>query len=374
MTERFISVDIETSGPIVGRHSLLAIGACLCDDVSNTFAREAAPISSEARPEAMAIVGKTLDHFERHGSAPAEVFTALRDWIATVADGAKPVFVGFNAAFDWGFINWYFLTYAGENPFGVAPLDIKAYYAGFAGSSWEDTKSSHIPDRFKAIHEHTHDALDDAIEQALVFNAIRERAETRRISDEGGENDAPETLALHARLENLRRKADLQSSAHSVFRDRYESWNFVLTLASLIPTAALLCLVLVSDDFVHRAMGVTPDHFKLFTAGVALFAFVCVLVHLAWKPDSRAAAHARAVEHYANTRYDAGLLLDATAILDAASVKLVVDKYLDVRGMPPIPDSQFNRLKQRHLRKVDLSKRLDKDPWMRLPWFWARPK
>lgn len=194
------------------------------------------------------------------------------------------------------------------------------------------------------------------------------------MSGRGAEGDVPQPSALRARLENLRRVANQQSSMHSVLRDGYAFWNFVLTLAALIPTAALLCLALVPDDFAQRAMGFTPDHFKLFNAGVALFAFVCVLIQLVWKPDSRSAAHARAVEHYANAKYDASRQLDETTAPDAATVKIIEEKYLDVRGLPPIRDAQFNRLKQQHLRKVDLSKRLDKDPWIRLPRFGGRPE
>jgi DNA polymerase III epsilon subunit-like protein len=86
---------------------------------------------------------------------------------------STPVFVGFNAAFDWSFINWYFLEFIGSNPFGVAPLDIKAYYAGASGVSWVDTRSSRLPDDLKAPGDHTHDALADAIEQADMFRRIR---------------------------------------------------------------------------------------------------------------------------------------------------------------------------------------------------------
>ena len=162
---------------------------------------------------------------------------------------------------------------------------------------------------------------------------------------------------------------------HSVLRDRYATANFYLTLGSLIPTAALLCLALVSDQFAQSAMGLTPDHFKIFNAAVALFAFLCILIQLVWKPDSRSDAHARAVDHYANAKYDAKHLLDSPEALEPMTVRIVEEKYLDQRGLPPIPDAKFNWLKQRHLRKVDLSRRLDENPWMRLPrWPWERPK
>ena len=121
----------------------------------------------------MEIVAKPLRHFSEIGEKPESAFATLRNWILEESISATPVFVGFNAAFDWGFVNWYFLTYLGENPFGIAPLDIKAYYAGFAGSTWDETRSSRLPTEYKADLPHTHDALHDAIEQAQIFNNIR---------------------------------------------------------------------------------------------------------------------------------------------------------------------------------------------------------
>jgi hypothetical protein len=110
----------------------------------------------------------------------------------------------------------------------------------------------------------------------------------------------------------------------------------------------------------------SPDAFKLVNAGVALAAFVAVLVQLVWKPDSLSAAHARAVDHYANAKFDVRRLLEQSEIhpRDAMAVE---EKYLDVRGLPTIAENRFLPLKRWHLRKVALSRALSADPWIRLP-------
>jgi len=176
MSETYVSVDIETSGPRIGTHSMLQIGACLVDDPTKTFQSLLVPISESADAKAMEIVGKPLSYFEKSGKDPIEVMRGFGAWVrnASGADSAA-VFVGFNAAFDWAFVNYYFLRYGNApNPFGVSPLDIKSYYAGLSGCSWEDTRSSRIPERFKSAKRHTHDALDDAIEQAEMFRRMRD--------------------------------------------------------------------------------------------------------------------------------------------------------------------------------------------------------
>ena len=45
------------------------------------------------------------------------------------------VFVGFNAPFDWSFVNYYFHRFLGHNPFGFTAVDIKAYYMGAADTT-----------------------------------------------------------------------------------------------------------------------------------------------------------------------------------------------------------------------------------------------
>lgn len=172
MKEVFISVDIETSGPKIGTHSMLQIGACLVDMPGQTFQAVLQPISNEVDPPAMEVVGKPLSFFVKNGLDAAESMAEFAKWIE-LQNADLPVFVGFNAAFDWGFVNWYFLTYSGRNPFGVAPLDIKSYYAGLSGVPWSDTRSSRLPSKFQSTTEHKHDALTDAIEQAEVFRKMR---------------------------------------------------------------------------------------------------------------------------------------------------------------------------------------------------------
>jgi len=185
-----------------------------------------------------------------------------------------------------------------------------------------------------------------------------------------GARVAPDTI--RKRLETLRESSNMQATAHAWLRDHYRFWNFWLTIGTLIPTAALLLFPLVQDDFVQRALRVSPDAFKLANAAVALIAFIAVLIQLVWKPDSLSAAHARAVDHYTNAKFDVRRLLENSQI-DERNATTVEEKYLDVRGLPTINERRFLPLKRWHLRKVELSRRLSVDPWARLPFQpWSR--
>lgn len=173
--EVFLSVDVETAGPIPGEYSLLSIGACDVSNPTQTFTCELKPTTRDADPKALEVTGLSLDRLARDGLDPAIAMQAFRDWVARIAGtDATPVFVGFNAPFDWSFVNYYFHRYLGENPFGFAALDIKSMYMGATGSSWSQTRSSQIAAALRPTLKGDHNALHDAQYQAELFRLIRQ--------------------------------------------------------------------------------------------------------------------------------------------------------------------------------------------------------
>jgi DNA polymerase III epsilon subunit-like protein len=172
--EVFLSVDVETAGPIPGEYSLLTIGACNIEDPTDTFSCALKPITHHADPAALEVTGLSLVQLEQDGLEPAVGMQLFGEWVRQSAghDGT-PIFVGFNASFDWSFINYYFHLYLGENPFGFAALDIKSMYMGAARSSWSNTRSSQIAAVLHPTLSGDHDALHDAQYQAELFRLIQ---------------------------------------------------------------------------------------------------------------------------------------------------------------------------------------------------------
>jgi DNA polymerase III epsilon subunit-like protein len=173
--EIFVSVDVETAGPIPGEYSMLSIGACNVDNEKNTFSCELKPINRNSDLAALKITGLSLEVLEQRGLAPKEGMERFAVWATDLArDGEKLVFVGFNAPFDWSFVNYYFHRFFGRNPFGFTALDIKAYYMGVTGCDWADTRSSCMVESLKPTRTSDHQALGDALFQAELFRLIRE--------------------------------------------------------------------------------------------------------------------------------------------------------------------------------------------------------
>jgi len=167
--EAYISIDVETAGPVPGEYSMLSLGACLVEAPKTTFYVELRPTSERFIPEALQVSGLSLEQLRASGQEPAKAMGQLRDWLLGVTADRRPLFVGFNASFDWSFVNWYFHVYLGENPFGIGALDIKAYYMGLSGCTWAETTSGQLPLAFRPSRHQTHNALDDAVAQAEIF-------------------------------------------------------------------------------------------------------------------------------------------------------------------------------------------------------------
>ncbi len=171
--ELYVSVDVETSGPIPGEYSLLSIGACLVAEPSIAIYLELQPDSNRHDPEALAVSGLALDKLKREGFSPQVAMRMFDDWLkASCPKEQKVVFVGLNAPFDWSFVNYYFHKYLGVNPFGFTAIDMKAYFMGAFSCSWKETKSSKMSASLKLHSQPNHNALEDARFQAELFKLM----------------------------------------------------------------------------------------------------------------------------------------------------------------------------------------------------------
>ena len=144
-------IDIETSGPLIGTHSLTELGAVagsMKDGIVDRFEALVKPIG--------AAVVASPDSFEKakkEGVAPADAMKRFAAWSAPLL-GKKALFVARPAAFDWPWIVWYAWTYLGENPFG---------FKSVCASSWFQAKGK----RFEVDLPHV--AVQDAEIQLKHF-------------------------------------------------------------------------------------------------------------------------------------------------------------------------------------------------------------
>jgi hypothetical protein len=130
VNEVYVSTDVETDGPIPGVHSMLSFGsaAYLADKtLVSTFAA-----NLETLPDAVADP-RTMEWWRSQPEAwaacrenpepPAAVIPQYVAWLKTLP--GRPVFVGYPAAFDFMFVYWYLIRFAGVSLFSHSALDIK---------------------------------------------------------------------------------------------------------------------------------------------------------------------------------------------------------------------------------------------------------
>lgn len=173
-TETFISVDVETAGPNPSQYSLLAIGACSVFSPERNFYIELKPVNLLSRPEALESCGLSLEKLALEGVDPAEAMQRFETWLQeTLPAGQRPIFVGFNAPFDWMFVNDYFHRFLRHNPFGHAAIDIKSYYMGLAKVPWAETTMQFLGRRYLNQPALKHHALRDALDQGEIFRKLQ---------------------------------------------------------------------------------------------------------------------------------------------------------------------------------------------------------
>lgn len=169
----YIAVDVETSGPNPAGYALLSIGACTLGEPRQTFYVELQPDKSDFIPEAMTINNLSLDKLITEGLPARQAMRSFADWLEQcVPEGIQPLFLAFNAPFDWMFVNDYFHRYLGTNPFGHAALDAKSYYMGLKGVDWYATSMNDVTQLYLPGKPHKHHALNDAVSLAVIFEKM----------------------------------------------------------------------------------------------------------------------------------------------------------------------------------------------------------
>ncbi len=177
----YIPVDVEADGPIPGPYSMLSLGAAVAgrqdtggftaaDPERDTFYRELRPTGTETDPQALAVSGLDRARLTAEGSEPAAAMAEFTAWVRAVSEDAQPVMTGYPAGYDWTFLYWYLIRFAGSSPFGHSGcLDMKTLYATKAGVPLRAVAKGTMPRELLSRRRHTHHALDDAIEQAELF-------------------------------------------------------------------------------------------------------------------------------------------------------------------------------------------------------------
>lgn len=158
----YISVDVESDGPLQGYNSMVCFGAVLVDKkLDKTFYGETAPIiiptvsgliHGAFDKEALSISGFTREQHLGFND-PAKTMSDFAAWLEKIP--GKKVLVSDNNGYDAAWINWYFHSFLGRNPFGWSSRRIGDMFCGFFNDPFYKWKKHRKT-------SHTHNPVDDA--------------------------------------------------------------------------------------------------------------------------------------------------------------------------------------------------------------------
>jgi 3' exoribonuclease, RNase T-like len=175
--EIYVSTDIEADGPIPGPHSMISFASAAFSadrQLLNTFTVNLETLPGAAghpdtmawwagQPEAWAASRQNLQ-------PPAQAMQTYYDWLQMLP--GQPVFVGYPAAFDFMFIEWYLIYFVGKSPFKHSALDIRSYAMAYLKQPYGRSGKNALPVEWLEGLPLTHEALDDAIQQGQLFGNL----------------------------------------------------------------------------------------------------------------------------------------------------------------------------------------------------------
>jgi len=174
VVEIYVSTDVEADGPIPGINSMLSFGSAAYTTDKKLVGTFSANLHT--LPGAVADT-KTMEWWKTQKEAwaecrqnqqdPVKVMPEFVSWLKKLP--GKPVFVGYPAVYDFMFVYWYLIRFAGESPFSFSALDIKSFAMAVLKTNYRDTNKKIMPKEWFDPSPHTHKALDDAIEQGALF-------------------------------------------------------------------------------------------------------------------------------------------------------------------------------------------------------------
>lgn len=174
LPEIYVSTDVETDGPIAGKHSMLSLGSAAYTSgkqLLGTFSANLETLPGAIADPRTAAWWKTQPAAwaacREDTEAPQLAIRRYLAWLKALP--GKPVFVAYPSAFDFPFVYWYLMEFTGENPFGYAVIDIKTYAMALLRQPYRACGKASMPAAWFDPVPHTHVALDDAIEQGSLF-------------------------------------------------------------------------------------------------------------------------------------------------------------------------------------------------------------
>jgi hypothetical protein len=163
-------------------------------------------------------------------------------------------------------------------------------------------------------------------------------------------------------LERIRRVSDMLTTGHANLRDRYAHRATILDVAIMVLSTWLTAVVFIEPRISVKLtpFGMDP---QLWVGFLGIFTFLLSIVQLRVDWKGRSDAHKRSFDLYSEVKRECGYLLASQHVLTAENCQRVLSRYdLATEVGIPLPEDEFLSQKQKHLKKIEISRHLDKQP------------
>ena len=180
--EVFVSIDIETTGPVPGLYSMISLGAAAFTasgglvPVSTFQANLKELPGAERDDETMDWWANHVEAWEEAREKPEDMEEVMRSfqlWITSLGPNVVPVY--YPSGYDLPFISYYCQRFLGKVFLTHRAIDIQTLAWSLLGSPFvKNCRRSSFPKPWLIDNKKKHQAVDDAIEQGQMFMRMRE--------------------------------------------------------------------------------------------------------------------------------------------------------------------------------------------------------
>jgi hypothetical protein len=170
----------------------------------------------------------------------------------------------------------------------------------------------------------------------------------------------PEVEAALAEIKRQRRLVDQMSTMHSLMRDRARVQGVLLVCVVLVASVVATAFAFAGGDDTVSIFGVEAKR-STWLGWFAVATFSLTLVDLVLDRRGVAGRYGDAVRQLSTLKAEYRTMPPAAVSVEECS-RLTALYQAAMEALPPLPERLFNRLKAKHLEKVEISRYLSNHP------------
>lgn len=161
-------------------------------------------------------------------------------------------------------------------------------------------------------------------------------------------------------IERQRRLVDQMSTMHSIMRDRARLQGVLLVCGTLVGSVVATAFAFAGGDQTVKLLGLEGER-STWLGWFAVFVFSLTLIDLVLDRRGAAGRHEDAVRQLSTLKAEYRTMPTPGRAVEECD-RLTALYQASMEALPPLPDRLFNRLKAKHLEKVEVSRWLSKHP------------